>query len=127
MIIITVRHTIDVLFVTVVVIGFERNAYVVFEGQGIEVCVAVLARNLSNDEDRQFTVATSQLANDAATGMYPLLVYWYVCWYVYWYTGMYADMYTGILVCMLVCYWYVSIWYVSISFVQNGVLTLSKS
>jgi hypothetical protein len=51
----------------VVVIGFERNAYVVFEGQAIEVCVAVLARNLSNDEDRQFTVATSQLANDAAT------------------------------------------------------------
>ena len=50
-------------------IGFERNFYVVYEGLEIEVCVAVLDRELSNDEDRGFTVATSQLTTEyAATG-----------------------------------------------------------
>ena len=46
---------------SVVVIGFERSFYVVYEGLEIEVCVAVQDRELSNDEDRQFIVATSQL------------------------------------------------------------------
>ena len=54
---------------SVVVIGFERNAYVVFEGQEIEVCVTVLDRELTNDEDRLFTVATSQLTDNSANGM----------------------------------------------------------
>ena len=50
-------------------IGFERNFYVVYEGLEIEVCVAVLDRELSNNEARQFTVATSQLTTEyAATG-----------------------------------------------------------
>ena len=48
-------------FSSVVVLGFEREAYVVFEGQPIEVCVAILNRTLTNDEDREFTVSTSQL------------------------------------------------------------------
>ena len=54
---------------SVVVIGFERNAYVVFEGQEIEVCVTVLDRELTNDEDRLFTVVTSQLTDNSAIGM----------------------------------------------------------
>ena len=57
------------LIFTVVVIGFERSFYVVYEGQDIEICVAVLDRELSNDIDRGFTVATSQLTTEyAATG-----------------------------------------------------------
>ena len=53
----------------VVVMGFQRNFYVVYEGLDIEICVAVLDRELSNDEDREFTVATSQLTSEhAATG-----------------------------------------------------------
>ena len=52
----------------VVVIGFEKSAYVVFEGERTEVCVAVLDRQLTNDEVRQFSVATTQLTDYAATG-----------------------------------------------------------
>ena len=54
---------------TVVVIGFEKSAYVVFEGERTEVCVAILDRQLTNDEVRQFSVATTQLTDYAATGM----------------------------------------------------------
>ena len=50
-----------VFLIIVVVLGFEREAYVVFEGQPIEVCVAILNRTLTNDEDREFSVSTSQL------------------------------------------------------------------
>ena len=67
-----ILYTHDIILPTVVVIGFEENAYVVFEGQVMDVCIAVLDRELSNDEDRIFTVATSQLTNDAATGKYPI-------------------------------------------------------
>ena len=49
------------LVLSVVVLGFEKEAYVVFEGQSIEVCVAILNRTLTNDEHRVFTVSTSQL------------------------------------------------------------------
>lgn len=48
------------LFLSVVVLGFEKETYVVFEGQLTEVCVAVLNRSLTNDEHREFTVSTSE-------------------------------------------------------------------
>ena len=52
-----------------VVIGFEQMAYVVFEGQNTEVCVSILDRELTNDEEREFTVFTSELSDNFATGM----------------------------------------------------------
>lgn len=54
--------------ITVAVIGFERSAYIVYEGHSTEVCVALLDRKLSNNEIRQFSVATEQLINHAANG-----------------------------------------------------------
>ena len=54
---------------SVVVIGFEQMAYVVFEGQNTEVCVSILDRELTNDEEREFTVFTSELSDNFATGM----------------------------------------------------------
>ena len=42
-------------------IGFEKSFYIVYEGLETEVCVAVLDRELTNDEERVFTVVTSQL------------------------------------------------------------------
>jgi hypothetical protein len=50
----------------VVVIGFERSAYVVFEGQKTEVCVSILDRELSTDDHRNFTIMTNQLKQDPA-------------------------------------------------------------
>ena len=54
------------LYHTVVVIGFERSAYVVFEGQKTEVCVSILDRELSTDDHRNFTIMTNQLKQDPA-------------------------------------------------------------
>lgn len=50
-----------VFFLSVVVLGFEKETYVVFEGQLTEVCIAVLNRSLTNNEHREFTVSTSEL------------------------------------------------------------------
>ena len=52
---------------SVVVIGFERSFYIVYEGLETEVCVAVLDRELTNDEERVFTVATLQLTDTRYT------------------------------------------------------------
>lgn len=57
-------------FFPVVVIGFEKDTYAVFEGQPTEVCVAVLNRTLTNDVRRDFTVSTLQLTENFAIGMY---------------------------------------------------------
>ena len=54
-------------FLSVVVIGFERSFYIVYEGLETEVCVAVLDRELTNDEERVFTVATGQIADSSYT------------------------------------------------------------
>ena len=51
-----------------VVIGFEQDVYVVFEGQQTQVCVAVLNRALSTDDQRLFMVATEELSQDPAKG-----------------------------------------------------------
>ena len=53
---------------TVVVIGFERSAYIVYEGLSIEVCIAVLERKLLNNAIRPFSVATEHLTDHAANG-----------------------------------------------------------
>ena len=54
------------LYHTVVVIGFERSAYVVFEGQKTEICVSILDRELSTNDHRNFTIMTTQLNQDPA-------------------------------------------------------------
>lgn len=50
------------------VLGFERSSYAVFEGEEIEVCIKIVDRELTNDEARDFIVATNELDKNAAEG-----------------------------------------------------------
>ena len=55
-------------FFLVVVIGFEKSAYIVVEGEMLQVCVSVRNRTLTNDDPRLFQVQTMQLADFGASG-----------------------------------------------------------
>ena len=57
-------------------IGFEQSVYVVFEGESIDVCVAVLDRFLSTDDERHFMVDSAELTLDSASGRQRLILQW---------------------------------------------------
>ena len=55
-------------------IGFEKNSYVIFEGQQTEICVSVLDRELTNAVQREFTIITQQVIENFAIGTNKLSV-----------------------------------------------------